>query len=142
MVDTYEVATGRTRFPPVILRELKVAMATAMAKATVRAANNLKLLQMLPELANDTLDMAPQAYRKHKLNFSHLIVLLLKVSLPLLGAPFDNLEELAAIYCRCVHFALSCITGKAASSTPTPRSNTWRESCMPRASSTPFVRFD
>ena len=70
MVDTDEVATGRTAFPAVILRVLKLAMATAMAKATVRAANNLKLLQMLPELANDTLDMAPQAYRKHRLNLA------------------------------------------------------------------------
>ena len=64
MVDTDELATGRTAFCPVILRALKLAMATAMAKATTRAANNLKLLQMLPELANDTLDMTPQAYRK------------------------------------------------------------------------------
>ena len=72
MVDTDEVATGRTAFPAVILRVLKLAMATAMAKATVRAANNLKLLQLLTELANDTLDMAPQSYRKHKLNFAEL----------------------------------------------------------------------
>ena len=57
MVDTYEVSTGRIAFPAVVLRVLKVAMPTARAKATVRAANNLKLLQ-LGELANDTFDMA------------------------------------------------------------------------------------
>ena len=95
MVDTDEVATGRTAFCPVILRVLNLAMATAMAKATVRAANNLKLLQMLPELANDTLDMAPQVYRKHSLSFaelpflvSHWIILQLKVRLPTMARGF------------------------------------------------------
>ena len=89
MVDTDEVATGLTAFCPVILRALKLAMATAMAKATARAANNLELLQMLPELANDTLDIAPQAYRKQtkfclatiKFLVSHLIAFQLKVDI-------------------------------------------------------------
>ena len=69
MVDTDEVATGRTAFCPVILRVLKPAMATAMAKATARAANNLQLLQMLTELTNDTLVMSPQAYKKTQTKF-------------------------------------------------------------------------
>ena len=72
MVDKDEVATGRIAFPPVILRVLKLATATAMARVVARTTNNLQLLQMLTELANDTLDMAPQAYRKQKLNFAEL----------------------------------------------------------------------